>query len=158
MSQGQRHLVQCRCYLPQFRKLDNPPLHQFPVFSVIEDDDSVRVKFAQCNNCGVIHKVTNISMSEIITGKEEMHSIMKISDIMTSLPEGVIGILESSDVDVSVWEHVKFIIDNQQWGSIVVLSSESVDGMRHGKYVKILGERLFKVDEFNREEYVRKSQ
>lgn len=155
MPKGQKHLVQCRCYLPQFRKLPDPPFHQFPVFSIIDDNDIVRVKFAQCPNCGAVHKVIDITRSEIINGRNDLQSVVTISEIKVSLTESLAEILETNDCDVATWEHAKFIIDNSLWGSQIVIKSESIDGMRHGKYVRILGERLFKVDEFNREEYMR---
>jgi hypothetical protein len=134
--------------------LENPPLHQFPVFSVIRDDDSVVPKFVQCPNCGAVHKVTDIFKSEIVPNKEDLRSLT-IQDMKAGFSESLSGILETNDCDLSIWEFVKFIIDNQKWGEIVVLTSESIDGMRQGKYLRILGERLYKVEEFVREEFIR---
>ena len=34
------------------------------------------------------------------------------------------------------------------------MTSDSISGMKQGKYIKILGEKLYKVDTFVREEYV----
>lgn len=153
---GQRHLIQCRCTLPHLRKLDDPPFHEFPVFSVLDDSDRIRVKFVQCPNCGIVHRVTDITKSEIINGKEDLRTVVDISDIKAGMNEQLSSVLESNECDVSVWENVKFVIDERQWGSMVTLTSESIDGMRQGKYIRILGEKLFKVDQFAREEYVTK--
>jgi hypothetical protein len=64
MDKGVKHLVRCRCILPQFKDKPNPPAHQFAVFSVLDDQDVLKVGFAQCNNCGIVHKVTDICLSE----------------------------------------------------------------------------------------------
>jgi len=48
-----------------------------------------------------------------------------------------------------------FIYENKKWGEIVVLTADTDSGTRHGKYVQIIGENLFKVNVFSREEYVK---
>ena len=149
---GQRHLIKCRCFLPQYKGVENPPSHHFIVFSVINDDDSVKTKYAQCNNCGVIHKVTDICTSEIQNGKESMSSILKIEDIKSSLPNNLSDILERNNVDLASWEAAQFIFENKDWGNFVILASEEDSGTRHGKYVRIMSETFFKVESFSREE------
>lgn len=151
---GQKHLVKCRCILPQFRNQADPPYHHFIVFSEIEDSGTVKIKFAQCNNCGIIHKVTDICTSDIISGKEHLQSIVTIDDIKSTLNPNLVAILEKNMVDIATWENVKFIIDNKLWGHHVVVSSDSQDGMRVGKILVIIGESLFKVDSFTKEELI----
>lgn len=146
---GQKHLVRCRCVLPQFKKLQNPPAHQFTVFSII-DNDVVQQKFSQCTNCGVIHRITEIGRSEIVTGREAMGSILTIDDIKPSLPEAIVKILEKNSVDLPTYEFVQFIIENKQWGNFVVLTTDLEGDVRQGKYLRILGETLFKVETFER--------
>lgn len=155
MPLGQKHLIQCRCILPQFKKLKEPPRHNFVVFSVIDDDNKTVVKFAQCNNCGIIHKVTDVGRSEIVSGREHMSSIVSVDDLKASLPEKLVSVLEVNNCDLPTWEMVQFIIENQKWGDFVVLVSEEEDGQRQGKYVRILGENLFKVESFTREEVIK---
>lgn len=155
MSSGLKHLIQCRCILPQFKKLQNPPRHKFVVFSVIADDGNTTTKFVQCNNCGIIHKVIDIGRSEIVSGREFMSSIMSIDEIRSSLPEKLANILTANDCDLPTWEAAKFINENKRWGEFVVLSSDEEDGMRQGKYVTIIGDNLIKVDSFTREEVIR---
>ncbi len=150
---GQRHLVKCRCVLPQFKGITNPPAHQFIVFSVISEENTVAVKYAQCNNCGIIHKITDICTSEILSGKEAMNSIVKIEDIKLSLPPSLADILERNNADVATWESAQFIIENKQWGSFVILAQEEESGTKQGKYVRIMSETFFKVESFSREEF-----
>lgn len=152
----QKHLIRCRCILPQFKQLQDAPLHQFTVLSIIDDDGNVKTKYAQCNNCGVVHRVVDICKSEILTGNEGSPAITTIDDVKASLPENIVALLDVHDVDLATWECVRFIIENQRWGDIVVLASDVAGDERHGKYVRILGERLYKVESFVREERVGK--
>lgn len=150
---GQKHLIQCRCILPQFQKLKNPPLHKFIVFSELSDD-GVITKLAQCNNCGVIHRVVDVCKSDIVVGKEHASSILSIDDIRTNIPETLQTILDAHDADLATWEATKFIIDAERWGDFVVLTSDNVENMRQGKYIRILGKTLFKVDSFSTDDVI----
>lgn len=152
MSSGHKHLVRCRCVLPQFKKRANAPAHQFIVFSVVADDDTVVSKFVQCNNCGIIHKVHDICKSTIMQGREDMKSIVSLDEIKLGMPPNLVKVLELNNADVPTWEAAQFIIENQKWGDYVTLSSDSEDGLRQGKYIRILGENLYKVDSYSREE------
>lgn len=152
MASGQKHVIKCRCILHQFKTKKNPPTHSFVVFSIINDDDSVVSKYVQCNNCGIIHKVTDIGRSEIINGKEHMSSIVTLNETKMSIPERLVILLEANNVDQPTWEYTKFIIDNERWGDCVVLSTDETEGTKQGKYVIILGENLFKIESFVREE------
>ena len=156
MAMGIKHLVTCRCTLPQFKRHPKPPMHQFTVFSVIGDDDKIVPKYAQCNNCGIIHRIVEINRSEIISGKESMSSIVKVEDIRPTLPPRLTDILDANDCDLPSWELAKYIYDNKRWGEFVVLASDTDAGMRSGKYLRILGENMFDVGGFEREEEVTK--
>lgn len=155
MSTGQKHLVRCRCVLPQFKHSANPPAHQFTVFSVINDDNTVKPKFAQCTNCGVIHRVHELSRSDILLGREAMGSIITVNDIRVSLPDALVAILENTKADLPTWEAVQFIYENKQWGSFAVLTSDTEGDVKQGKYVRILGEKMFKVETFERVEVIK---
>ena len=154
MTTGHKHLIKCSCVLSQFKKLNNPPQHQFVVFSVIDENDVVKQKYAQCPNCGIIHKVTEIGKSEIIKNKEVMSSIITINDIKSSLNQSLVSILENNHADIASWEMAQFICENKKWGEFVVLVTESEAQIKQGKYVRILGENLFKVENFSREEEI----
>ncbi len=152
MLSGHKHLIKCRCVLQQFKQMKNPPVHMFTVFSIIDDNDRVKPKFAQCTNCGIIHKVVEINKSEIVPGKEAMTTIVSIDDIKMSLPQRLSDLLESNKCDLPTWENAQFIIENKLWGQFVVLSTENEGNVKQGKYVSILGETSLKVETFAREE------
>lgn len=150
MNKGQKHLIKCRCILPQFKNSKNPIQHQFVVFSLLDESDNVLTKYSQCNNCGIIHKVVDICKSEIIPTKESMNSLIKIEDIRPSLHNNFASILDANFADIATWEAVQFIVENKKWGDFVVLTSEQESNEIHGKYIRILGETLCKVEAFNR--------
>ena len=149
---GQLHLIKCRCILPQFKGRQNPSAHQFVTFSVINDDDTVKSKYAQCNNCGIIHKIIDICSSEILPGKESASSIINIEDIKVSLPPSLVNILERNNSELYAWEQAQFIIENKSWGEFVILAQEEAAGTKQGKYVRIMSETFFKVDAFTRDD------
>jgi hypothetical protein len=155
MPTGQRHLITCRCILQQFKRLSNPPQHQFTVFSVIDDSDCVVPSYAQCNNCGIVHRIIDLCKSEIVPGKESMQSIVTIGDIEASLPEKLALILRSNDADLSSWLAAQFVYENKRWGEFVVLTTDTDGDSKQGKYVRILGEQLFKVESYVRDEVVK---
>lgn len=153
MPTGQKHLIRCRCVLPQFKKMQDPPAHQFVVFSVIDDNDKVVPKIVQCPNCGLVHKVVDLTKSEIASGRESSSATISIDDIKNTLPENISNVLESNNADMPTWEAVQFEHENKRWGSaFIVITSEEQDGMRSGKYIRLLGEKLFEIKQFNREE------
>lgn len=154
MIRGQKHLVSCRCVLPQFKSKANPLKHQFVVFSLINEDDTVKQKYAQCNNCGLIHKVTDICKSEILPGKESLASIITIDDIKASLPANLVDILERNNADLPSWEQAQFILEQKKWGEFIVLSQEDEGSTRQGKYIRLMSETFFKVETFSREQIV----
>ena len=150
MKIGQKHLLSCRCVLPQYKKLENPPAHKFVVFSIIQEDESVQQKYCQCNNCGIIHKVVDICKSEILSGKEYMNSIIKLEDIKSCIHSNFSTILEANNADIATWEAVQFAVENKQWGNFVVLTTDTEGEEIHGKYIRILGEAMCKVESFTR--------
>jgi hypothetical protein len=150
MITGHKHLVKCRCILPQFKKVDPPPPHHFPVFSIVGEDNKVVSKYAQCNNCGIIHRVIDFCTSEMVVGKENMNSIVKIEDIKCFLNPNFVTILEANSSDLATWECIKFIVENKRWGEFVVLTSEQDGEEINGKYMRILSDSLCQIETFNR--------
>jgi hypothetical protein len=147
---GQKHIVTCRCMLPQYKKYNQR--HRFVVFSIIEND-VIKEKFVECNNCGIVHKVYDVCKSQIIN-RDEFPGLIKKEDIKSQLPQNLIDILEKNDCDLATWENVKFIIENKFWGNFVVLSSENIDGNNIGKYIQFFGENLFKIESFINNEVI----
>jgi hypothetical protein len=150
-SYGQKHLIKCRCVLSQYKNLPNAVSHQFLVFSEIENGQ-VKQKYSQCNNCGLVHKVIDVCTSEIMQGKENMSSIISIDDIKNSINPNLIPVLERNNCELPTWEHVQYVIEKKRWGDIVVLSNDVEGDNKIVKYVRILGESLFKVDSHIRKE------
>jgi hypothetical protein len=147
--QGIKHLIDCRCILPQLKT--KGILHKFVVFSIIDDSGEVQAKIAQCNNCGVLHKVIDICKSNILFGKENASALTSISEIKLSLSNDLCNILEKNNVDLPTWENAKFIIENKKWGQFVVLTTTTEDNLKLIKYLIILGENLFKVETATKE-------
>ena len=155
MEKGIKHAVKCRCIMQQFKDKPDAPLHQFIVFSLLdEDSDQIKLKFAQCDNCGLIHKVTEIGTSEILAGRESLNSIVSLDEIKIGIPPILAAILQNHHADRAMYEHASWIVSSGQWGTIIILSTDVIDGMTQGKYVTVLGETLFKVDTFIRNEII----
>jgi hypothetical protein len=85
-------------------------------------------------------------------GKEAMNSIISINDIKTSINPNLSAILERNNCDLPAWEHARYITENKRWGDIVVLTSDNEGDDKVIKYVKIVGENLFKVDLYTRKD------
>ena len=89
---GLKHLVECHCVLPQYRNKKDTSYHQFVVFSIIDNADSVIPKHAACNNCGVIHNIYDIGKSEIQAG-QETGAVMQREDIKLMMPKSLSDVL-----------------------------------------------------------------
>jgi hypothetical protein len=150
-----KHLIQCHCILPQFRNRKDPVFHQFVVFSEFDaETDQVIPKLAQCNNCGVIHKIIDICKSEIIHNKEDVTSIVTISDLKMFMPKDVVSILEAHQSDLPTWEQAKFVYDNELWEEKVVITKDEVDGILQIKALIFKDENKLNVKTFTRQEYL----
>lgn len=146
--QGLKHLIQCHCILPQFKNSDDPVFHKFAVFSIVDDADTVQPKFAQCNNCGVVHKIIDICRSEL-TIKEESKSLPNIEDIKFSISKDLAGVLESYQCDIATWELAEWIYLNKLWDNWIVLSKEEdADGEFHGKRLIFVENERFRIEAF----------
>lgn len=129
------------------RKLPNPVYHSFVVFSVLDDGGEVVPKDAECNNCGVIHRVVDICKSEITT-KEKSSAIVTVEDITFMIPSDLTNVLKNYDCDVSTWEQAHFIYSNQKWGERIVLSRQTEDGSIKGKSLTFEGPNKFKIESY----------
>lgn len=147
-----KHLLECKCVLPQYKNADPPIFHKFLVFSEINTGDgSVVPSYAQCNNCGVIHKITEIGKSTQLR-KESMNALLTIDDIKSSLPPRLAAILEQNNCDLPYWQEAQFIIANSLWGRGFNLFQEREGTTIIGKYIVILGENLYDIKPFERDE------
>lgn len=144
---GQKHVVKCRCILPQFKRHENPIFHEFVVFSAVIDD-LFQETIVQCNNCGIVHRVTDFCQSEILSSKEDINSIRTIDDICISLPSDLEQLLKSCNADLATFQYVDFIFEHQLWGTKILLSKEEAGSYVTGKSLIISNERRFRVEPF----------
>lgn len=154
MSRGHKHIVTCKCILQQYKTQVDPPLYAFKVFSIVSDEDTVEPSYAQCPNCGLIHKVVDICVSEFVS-REEMKSLETIEEIKTSLPEKLLRVLSSSekDIDIATWQDIKFTLENQEFGKNIILSITRESGDVIYKFLTIFSETLFRVQTKISKEY-----
>jgi len=145
---GIKHVIECHCVLPQYRQTNNVIYHKFVVFSIIDNSDTVILKHAQCDNCGVIHRVFDICKSEIIAGRDELKTLGSIDDIKLTLPDDVILVLNSYNVDLATYENVKFILDNKLWGSNIILTRDVIEDETVGKALIFESFDKFKIESF----------
>lgn len=148
---GVKHIIKCRCILPTLKNRPDPPLHQFIVFSVMDDDGCVTDKHTQCNNCGIVHRITDLCKSEISNNREELNSALTIEDITLGLPEGIVSILETYSCDLATYEHVKFMYDFKITNEFTVLTKEINEESNRveGKILRYKEGRTFSIEPFS---------
>ena len=145
---GVKHIVECQCVLPQYKRRENPPYHKFVVFSIIDESDSVIEKFSQCNNCGIVHRVHDICKSKIAVGHESLSSLPTKDDFSLMLPSSVVDILNAYDCEIYNWEHVTFILNQEKIDEKIILSKDEIDGKLQGKYLIYKGNGKFAIEPF----------
>ena len=145
--QGVKHSVKCHCVLPQFRKMSDPPFHEFVVFSIIDESDVVEPKTVQCNNCGVVHKVIDVCKSEIVSGREDCSFITK-QDLSFMIPAQVKEVLDSYNCDLPTWEQCLFILQEASWKSFVILERKENDSGTEGKLLRFHSYERFTIEPF----------
>ena len=125
------HLIECQCILPLYKKSKKLIFHKFTVFSEINDNDEVKEKYVSCNNCDSIHKVTEVLKSEVVWGNDSYKNLVTtIEDIKFNLSnegyEKIINILEQNNCEISIWENINFLIQNDLEESVII-SKEEID-------------------------------
>lgn len=151
MKLGQKHLIECHCILPQYRKSKNTVFHKFVVFSILEND-VVIPKYVQCNNCNAVHKVYDLCKSEIIPGRDELRSVTTLQEIKLTVPDQLSSLLETYDCDLPTWEAASFIYNHEKWGDTVILTKDSIEDETQGKRLTInSGPRFILENYINRE-------
>lgn len=130
-----KHLIECQCILKIFETKTKPIYHKFPVFSLV-DNDVVEEKYVMCNNCNIIHRVYDICKSEIKWGSEGYKSLVctkediKVNLINQNL-KNISDLLTLNDIDVSEWEYVDYLIENNLEGQIVLDKKEIDDKINY---------------------------
>ena len=126
-----KHLVECQCVLSIFKNKSKPIYHKLPVFSLVDENDNIKEKYIMCDNCGIIHHVTEVSKSKIMWGKENIRSlVVSKEDIKFNLEaqgfNTLVSLLEKNLSPVADWENVEYFIENKKSG-IVLLNKEEID-------------------------------
>lgn len=154
---GIKHLIECQCSLPQYRNAKKPVYHKFVVFSVINDSDMVIEKIAQCNNCGIIHRVFDIKKSEILIGKEDgKNSILSKEDMRLMLPSAVTQVLDTYSCDQATWEQCLFLVEHKNWDIPLVVSREEDTNTNtiKGKIMHIMPAGGVKIETFSDSNFI----
>ncbi len=125
-----KHLIECQCILSIFKNKTKPLYHKFQVCSFLEEDKIIE-KYVICNNCDIIHKVSEACKSEIMWGKENIRSLVStIEDIRFNLDgsgfEGLSNILTQYSLEVADWEIAEFLLENKESG-VIVLEKEEIE-------------------------------
>lgn len=146
------HLVECQCILPFFKNKTKPLYHKFKVFSTIDENDNFVEKFAICDNCNAIHKITEIQKSEIIRDKQGLRSLVRsIEDITFNFENenlnNVVSILLKYKCDISTWEKLEYIYDNNLEGHNCVVFKEDIGDYVIVKYLELNNKKFKLKDE-----------
>ena len=146
---GLKHLVECHCFLKIFDKSENKINHKFPVYSKFDENNNISPRLAKCSNCESLHYVYDAWKSELRPGKEDIESILTIEDLMMMLPEKVNKVLSSNRADIADFEHALDILENEAWGSKIVVKRSIVGDIENVKILQIDGEQKIKL--YNKE-------
>ena len=124
-----RHLLECQCILSIYKNNTVPVYHKFQVFSKFDENDIIETKYVLCNNCDALHEVQDICKSEIKWGKDAYIGLVNTKDdIKFNLSnlgkDNIITVLEKNDCDISIWELVEHVIENNLEENIVLDKKE----------------------------------
>ena len=142
---GTKHLIQCHCVLPQYRKMDDPIFHKFVVYSKFKEDGKVQHKLVRCNNCDAVHRIIDFCRSEIVTKIEDTDVIIDEEELKLGIPEKIVTILEKNNSDIATYEAIDHIIDEEAWNTDVVISRQTQGEKINLKILQIKGENKFRL-------------
>lgn len=143
---GIKHLIECHCVLAIFKTTKKSmPSHKFPVYSKLDERGNVIKKLVKCNNCDTMHHIYDICKSEIRGGKDQSELTLSIDELSLMLPERLSNALFKIETDISNWEHIVDIFEEERWGELVVLRREVIDEKQHTKSIEIVSSSIFKI-------------
>jgi hypothetical protein len=144
--QGIKHLIECHCVLAIYRATKKEmPSHKFPVYSKLDKNGNVIPKLVKCNNCDTMHHVKDICRSEIRGGKDQSSLTVSIEELGYMLPERLTNALIKIETDISNWEQIVDIFEEERWGEVVVLRREIIDEKQHVKTIEVSSSNIFKI-------------
>jgi hypothetical protein len=123
-----KHLIECQCTLSIFKNKTKPVYHKFPVFSKLIKD-KCEEKYVMCENCNIIHRVTEVLKSEIKWGNESLSALVTtIDDIKFNLISNnfnnLVDLLEKNQCHISDWELAEYLIESKEKGNIILNKNE----------------------------------
>lgn len=134
--EGHKHLIECRCVLPQFQDHDDVTFHQFPAFSTCETDPVAdqnleaepTIQFHEtivtCPNCGLLHRITGFCKSDVL--QEDSDGVaVDIDDLRVGMPGDLNSVLDSYDCDLPTWQEVKFAWASDTRRNVVLRKTNS---------------------------------
>lgn len=143
-----KHSVPCGCIHPAFKDMDDPPEHEFVVFSTIDADGKFIPHLSQCDSCGAMHRIVEVG-TKVPLNKEATPSLPSIDDYELSLPDKLASQLKKHNCPLHVWQEASFIIEKELWDRFVVLTKENSGlGSKVGKILHIRGRDSFKIETF----------
>ena len=143
---GIKHLIQCHCILPQYRKMKDPLFHKFIVYSKINIRGEIEEKIAKCNNCNIYHKVNEICKSELLQDYDGINFIISIDDIEDQLPDNISKVLKKNNCDLPTWENILDIYQSSIFDVPVVISRNTIENSTYVKSLTFIDKGNIKID------------
>lgn len=139
------HVLECQCILPIYSKVEKPVFHQFIVFSKY-NNNSLEEKYVECNNCGVIHQVTNCNKSNILSDTTNYKSlVVNKEDLSYSLPSKYLDFLTKKEVEeIYIWEKINFLLENNISDTVLYRRS-NVDNFIICEFIEVIDSDNFKL-------------
>ena len=142
---GTKHLIQCHCVLPQYRKMLEPVFHKFVAYSKFDENGNISHKLVRCNNCDSVHRIIDLCRSEIVTKIEDTDVIIDEEELKLGLPDKIIKILEKNNSDIATFEAVDHVLEEEAWGSEIVISRQTQGEKINLKILQIKSEDKFRI-------------
>jgi cell division ATPase FtsA len=115
---------------------------------MLDESDTILMKYVNCNHCGVVHKVYDVCKSEIVVGKEDLATAITIDDVKLMLPQDIVGVLESYNCDLPSYEHALFILQHKKFEEKVILNKEVMEEEVIGKCLKFSEKGIPSIESF----------
>ena len=142
---GIKHLIECHCVLPLFKSSQKIIYHKFPVYSKITASGMLVEKLVKCNNCEAAHLINEVCKSEIQPGKDQTEVVVSKEDISYMLDDKLVKLLEKTNSDISTWEHVLDVVEEERWGENIIIKREIIDDKEHVKVLTFSATNKFKL-------------
>ena len=114
----------------------------------MDDSDTVIVKYAECNNCGAVHKIYDLCKSEIVVGRDAVRSQLSIEDFKYSLSDSLYDLLIQYGKDLPDFEYAQYVMDNETWDDHLILTREEIDGHVQGKILRFINKEKFRIESY----------